>query len=72
MAKGSKITVVRLGEDVDAAIAESIASINARPGQREPMDLSGWVRIACRERLAKLARGRRGKADVGAPQVAAE
>lgn len=74
MSKGNPKIIIRVSPDTLAKIREAIDSNNVRRGA-EPYDLSGWIRQAIEERLAKLERGRKGsgrKVKPAADQVETE
>lgn len=60
MAKGNPIIKTRVTAELLERIYSAIDSNNANR-RDEPYDLSGWLRQAIEERLAKLERSRRGK-----------
>lgn len=57
MSKGSKITVVRLGPSLDAAVDAAIARRNGVT-RGEPWDRSAFVRYAVEQQLGKMRRSR--------------
>lgn len=58
MSKGSPFVAIRVPADLLAALDASVESCN-HSRTEEPYDRSAWIRVAIRERLAKLARGRK-------------
>lgn len=58
MSKGTNRITVRLGPVPAAEMTEAIAIFNESQKCREPMDVTEFVRIAIKERVAKLRRGR--------------
>lgn len=58
MSRGTKITPLRLSPELLSRIHAAIDSNNMRRSE-EPYDLTGWIRQAIEERLAKLERGRK-------------
>lgn len=58
MAKGSKVSVVRIPDDLRKRIELQILSRNVH-SREEGWVWSDFVRVACEEKLAKMARSRR-------------
>ena len=61
--RGSRICPIRLPEDFHREVLDTIARVN-KTRCEEPFDLSTFIRVALREKIAKYARGskpRKGK-----------
>lgn len=61
--RGSRITPIRLPEELRTQVLATIERVN-RTRSEEPFDLSSFIRVALREKIAKYARGnvkRKGK-----------
>lgn len=64
--KGTRITPLRLSDELLDRIHASIASNNGRRREEE-YNLTSWIRQAIEERLAKLERSRKGGKRKNAP-----
>lgn len=58
MSRGTRITPLRLSDELIARIHAAIAS-NNKSRREEEYNLTSWIRQAIEERLAKLERGRK-------------
>lgn len=70
MSRGTRITPLRLSDELLERIQAAIDSNNARRGNK-PYNVTSWIRMAIEERLDKLERGRKGRAAKKAPAEAA-